>query len=210
MTHDEFLRRHGHGFRYVELWKSGWRPEDPLPERYEWMLRDWKLGGGSSRYWFFPRQVVWALRKRMGPVVRVRLLELCEQWVECQGEVRESLWADEPYSDWAEYDWVRSRCDANPVARFTRPVWELPRYVLPELVERIGDGAFWGYVWWLVMRGHPYCFDDYRVSRSFDVGVEEAERARRVMFDLGWFRPMKRFPEKHFWVRKPGGLVAME
>ena len=52
MTHDEFLRRHGHGFRYVELWQSGWRPEDPLPERYEWMLRDWKLGGGSSRYWF--------------------------------------------------------------------------------------------------------------------------------------------------------------
>jgi hypothetical protein len=85
----------------------------------------------------------------------------------------------------------------------------MPRYVFPELVERVDDLAFWGYVWWLVMRGHPHYFDDVRAGRMFGVSEVEMSRVRGLMLDMGWFVPTKWDAEKHWWVREPRGLVAM-
>lgn len=105
--------------------------------------------------------------------------------------------------------WVCRYCFAEPYPRHWERLWSMPRYVLPELVERIDDRAFWGYVWWLVMRGFPYCFDDERVSKLFKFEEAEARRVRELMMDLGWFKPLKVNAAKHWWVREPVGL-AME
>lgn len=137
--------------------------------------------------------------------------ELLEQFEEEQGVVAKRLLAGGglAFRSREEMGWVCRWCFSEPVPRRWERVWSIPRYVLPELVERIDDRAFWAYVWWLVMRGHPYCFDDERVSRRFKLPDGEAARAREVMMDLGWFKPMKVDPRKHWWVREPVG-VALE
>lgn len=157
--------------------------------------------------WIFPRDVVWAVRGRMKGWMRVRLCEVLEQLVESEGEMVERRWRHEPYAGRGQFKWVWNHVVTEPVVRGPARFWSMPRYALPELIERIDDRAFWGYVFWLVMRGHPYCFDDYRISRMFDVRESEAAVARELMFDMGWFKAMKSDPRKHWWVREPKGVA---
>lgn len=208
MTHDEFLRRYSNSLRYADLWLGGWRPEEPLPERWWWFGNVGVGGKRRARLWFMPKDVVWGMRRRLPYGVRVQLVEMLEQFEEEQGVVADRLWARElVFRSRNELGWVCRYCLSEPVPRGWEKLWSMPRYVLPELVERIDDRAFWGYVFWLVMRGHPYCFDDVRVSRMFDLGDGEAARERELMLDMGWFVPSKFDSRRHWWVREPKGVA---
>lgn len=207
MTHEEFVSRYGWSVRYLDLVLGGWDPGDPLPEReWGWLGR---RRVGSVRLWVYPRDVSWAVHNRMRLGDCVRLYELLEQLVESQGEQVRRVWREEPYGSYEEFRWVRKMCLMEPCGRWPERIWSLPRYVLVELGERLDDRIFWGYVWWLVMRGFPYCFDDDRVSRQFRVAESEARRVRELMFDMGWFVASRWDARRHYWVRKPKGLVAM-
>lgn len=140
---------------------------------------------------------------------RVKLVEVLEQVNEMQGEIARLAWTRKPFGTDYDRNWVRRYCGAEPHPRVVSNLWSMPKYAFRELVERVDDLPFWGYVWWLVLRGKPYCFDDLRACRMFGCEEVEMERVRLLMFDMGWFVSAKSFPAYHRWMRAPLG-VAMD